>query len=55
MDFFSFSTLVPFIVAIVVIWTLFQVARVVPQRENFVVERLGKDFFGKLLNWRTGE
>ena len=42
MDFFSFSTLVPFIVAIVVIWTLFQVARVVPQRENFVVERLGK-------------
>ena len=42
MDFLSFGTLVPFIVAIVVIWTLFQVARVVPQRENFVVERLGK-------------
>ena len=28
--------------AIIVVWTIFQVARVVPQRENFVVERLGK-------------
>ena len=27
---------------IIVVWTIFQVARVVPQRENFVVERLGK-------------
>ena len=42
MEIFSFSYIVPFIFAIVVIWTLFQVARVVPQRENFVVERLGK-------------
>ena len=42
MEIFSFSYIVPFIIAIVVIWTLFQVARVVPQRENFVVERLGK-------------
>ena len=42
MDFFSFSTLIPFIFAIIVIWTFIQVVRIVPQKENFVVERLGK-------------
>ena len=42
MDIFSFGTIIPIILAIIVVWTIFQVARVVPQRENFVVERLGK-------------
>ncbi len=42
MDIFNFSTIIPIIMAIIVVWTIFQVARVVPQRENFVVERLGK-------------
>ena len=42
MDIFSFGTIIPIIVAVIVVWTIFQVARVVPQRENFVVERLGK-------------
>ena len=42
MDFVNLGTLIPFIVAVIVVYVLFQVARVVPQRENFVVERLGK-------------
>ncbi len=42
MDIFNFGTIIPIIMAIIVVWTIFQVARVVPQRENFVVERLGK-------------
>ena len=42
MDIFNFGTIIPIILAIIVVWTIFQVARVVPQRENFVVERLGK-------------
>ena len=42
MDFFSFGTLIPLAITILVIWTVFQVARVVPQKENFVVERLGR-------------
>ena len=42
MDIFDFGTIIPIILAIIVVWTIFQVARVVPQRENFVVERLGK-------------
>ena len=42
MDIFNFGTIIPIILAINVVWTIFQVARVVPQRENFVVERLGK-------------
>ena len=42
MDIFNFGTIIPILLAITVIWTIFQVARVVPQRENFVVERLGK-------------
>ncbi len=42
MDIFNFGTIIPIIIAIIVVWTIFQVARVVPQRENFVVERLGK-------------
>ena len=42
MDIFNFGTIITILLAITVIWTIFQVARVVPQRENFVVERLGK-------------
>lgn len=42
MDFINLGTLIPFIIAVIVVYVLFQVARVVPQRENFVVERLGK-------------
>ena len=42
MDIFNFGTIIPIIIAIIVVWTIFQVARIVPQRENFVVERLGK-------------
>ena len=42
MDILNFGTIIPIIMAIIVVWTIFQVARVVPQRENFVVERLGK-------------
>ena len=42
MDIFNFGTIIPIIMGIIVVWTIFQVARVVPQRENFVVERLGK-------------
>ena len=42
MDLLNFGTIIPILLAIIVIWTIFQVARVVPQRENFVVERLGK-------------
>ena len=42
MDIFNFGTIIPIIMAIIVVWTIFQVARVVPQRENFVIERLGK-------------
>ena len=48
MDFFSFSTLIPFIFAIIVIWTFIQVVRIVPQKENFVVERVVK--FSKTLS-----
>ena len=42
MDFINLGTLVPIVIAVIVVYVLFQVARVVPQRENFVVERLGK-------------
>lgn len=42
MDFINLGTLIPILIAIIVVYVLFQVARVVPQRENFVVERLGK-------------
>ena len=42
MEIFNFGTIIPIILAIIVVWTIFQVARVVPQKENFVVERLGK-------------
>ena len=42
MDFINLGTLVPIVIAVIVVYVIFQVARVVPQRENFVVERLGK-------------
>ena len=42
MDFINLGTLVPIVIAVIVVYVLFQVARVVPQRENFVVERLGE-------------